>query len=406
MDGFLAGLLVSFGVIFVAELGDKSQLMALTFAARYRTMPVLVGITLATSVVHAISVAVGYGLGATIPTGWVALVAAVAFLAFGAWTLRGDRLSAAERAKVDQSTRSAVFAASAAFFLAELGDKTMLATITLATQHGWFGTWLGSTLGMVAADALAIVVGRQLGRRLPERAVKVGAAVLFFVFGAWLGVDATERLAGRDPVALVAAGLDHHTAGWITLGLAVVLLVLAGLRRPSPAHSVPVVIGGRRAKTRTRALFVAATVLGLPGPILVGIDVVQPIALLDNPGVVATGAAFALLGLAVVLASRSADRKLDRTGFDQTTATTGVYARIRHPAATGAITATAGLLLMTPTATGVLAAVLILTATQLHIHTVREPDLAELHGAHYDAYAARTGRLLPKITEHSGAGRT
>ena len=169
----------------------------------------------------------------------------------------------------------------------------MLATITLATQHGWFGTWLGSTLGMVAADALAIVVGRQLGRRLPERAVKVGAAVLFFVFGAWLGVDATERLAGRDPVALVAAGLDHHTAGWITLGLAVVLLVLAGLRRPSPAHSVPVVIGGRRAKTRTRALFVAATVLGLPGPILVGIDVVQPIALLDNPGVVATGAAFA-----------------------------------------------------------------------------------------------------------------
>jgi len=76
-----------------------------------------------------------------------------------------------------------------AFFLAELGDKTMLATVTLATDHGWFGTWLGSTVGMVAADALAILVGQQLGARLPERVVKIGAAVTFVVFGVWLIVD-------------------------------------------------------------------------------------------------------------------------------------------------------------------------------------------------------------------------
>ena len=72
---------------------------------------------------------------------------------------------------------------------AELGDKTMLATVTLATQHGWVGAWVGSTLGMVAADALAIVVGRQLGTRLPERAVRYGAAALFVIFGGWLLVD-------------------------------------------------------------------------------------------------------------------------------------------------------------------------------------------------------------------------
>ena len=79
-----------------------------------------------------------------------------------------------------------VLAVGSAFFLAELGDKTMLATITLATTHGLFGTWLGSTLGMVAADALAILVGRLLGARLPERAVKIGAAVAFFLFAAVL----------------------------------------------------------------------------------------------------------------------------------------------------------------------------------------------------------------------------
>jgi putative Ca2+/H+ antiporter (TMEM165/GDT1 family) len=82
-----------------------------------------------------------------------------------------------------------VIAAAVAFFLAELGDKTMLATITLATTEGLFGTWVGSTLGMVAADALAIVAGAQLGKRVPDRAIKIGAAVSFVVFGLLLIVE-------------------------------------------------------------------------------------------------------------------------------------------------------------------------------------------------------------------------
>ncbi|MEV4627002.1 TMEM165/GDT1 family protein [Micromonospora sp. NPDC049523] len=194
MEGFFVALVVSFGVIFVAELGDKSQLIALTFATRFKPVPVLIGITIATALVHLASVAIGYGLGATLPTGWIALGAGVAFLGFGAWTLRGDKLTEEERAKAEQTKRSAIIAVSVAFFLAELGDKTMLATITLATQYGWFGTWVGSTVGMVAADALAILVGRMLGRRLPEKVIKYGAAALFALSGLWLLLDGLKEL--------------------------------------------------------------------------------------------------------------------------------------------------------------------------------------------------------------------
>jgi putative Ca2+/H+ antiporter (TMEM165/GDT1 family) len=182
-------LLLSFGVIFVAELGDKSQLMALAFAARYKALPVLAGITIATAIVHAVSVVVGVSVGAALPTEVISVVAGIAFVGFGLWTLRGDTLTEEEAAKAERSNKSAVLAASVAFFLAELGDKTMLATITLATTEGAVGTWAGSTLGMVAADALAIVVGASIGSRLPERAIKIGAAISFFVFGAVLIVE-------------------------------------------------------------------------------------------------------------------------------------------------------------------------------------------------------------------------
>jgi putative Ca2+/H+ antiporter (TMEM165/GDT1 family) len=194
VDAVLISTLVSFGVIFVAELGDKSQLMALTFATRFSIRSVLIGITLATAIVHLVSVAIGYGLGAALPTGWINLVAALAFIVFAFWTLRGDTLTEEEQDKVNRVGKRAIIAVGTAFFLAELGDKTMLATITLATDHGWFGTWIGSTLGMVAADALAIVVGRALGKRLPENIIKIGAAALFFIFGIWLTIEAITQL--------------------------------------------------------------------------------------------------------------------------------------------------------------------------------------------------------------------
>ncbi len=88
----MQAFLLSFGVIFVAELGDKSQLMALTFSARYKALPVLIGITIATAVVHLFSVVVGAFLGASIPTTAINIAAGIAFLGFGAWTVRGVSL--------------------------------------------------------------------------------------------------------------------------------------------------------------------------------------------------------------------------------------------------------------------------------------------------------------------------
>jgi Ca2+/H+ antiporter, TMEM165/GDT1 family len=184
-------LLLSTAVIFVAELGDKSQLMAMTFAARYRVRDVLIGITAATALVHLASVGIGYFIGDAFADyqDVISIIAGVAFLGFAAWTLRGDELTDEEADKARTATGAAILAVGVAFFLAELGDKTMLATITLATQYGWLGTWIGSTVGMVAADALAILVGALLGRKLPENVIKYGAAALFALFGVILIVD-------------------------------------------------------------------------------------------------------------------------------------------------------------------------------------------------------------------------
>ncbi|YAL82989.1 TMEM165/GDT1 family protein [Dermacoccaceae bacterium W4C1] len=187
----MEAFLISTAVIFVAELGDKSQLMAMTFATRYRARDVIIGITAATALVHLASVGIGYWIGDAFGDyqAPIAIAAGIAFFIFALWTLRGDKLTEDEAAKARNSQGAALLAVSAAFFLAELGDKTMLATITLATQHGWFGTWIGSTVGMVAADALAIVVGAMLGKKLPEKFIKIGAAVLFALFGLWLVLE-------------------------------------------------------------------------------------------------------------------------------------------------------------------------------------------------------------------------
>ena len=169
-------------LIAVAEMGDKSQLVALAFATRFRPIIVLAGVSAATLLVHLGSVVLGRFLDTLLPGQWIALAAGLAFIGFGIWTLRGDKLddNPARRAHRWGSFMTVAFT----FFVAELGDKTQLATVTLAArQTSFVGVWLGSTLGMVLADAIAIWVGMVLGRHLPVRAVKLGAAAIFIVTG-------------------------------------------------------------------------------------------------------------------------------------------------------------------------------------------------------------------------------
>ena len=175
--------ILSAALIFVAELGDKSQLMALAFATRYRFLPTMLGIALATLLVHAGSVAIGRIAAAALPVGPINIVAGLAYLAFAAWTIRGDELGADDEERAQREGRWAVLAIGTAFFLAELGDKTMLATVTLATTHEPIGTWLGSTVGMVTADALAVGAGTVIARRVSPNAIKAFAAISFVIFG-------------------------------------------------------------------------------------------------------------------------------------------------------------------------------------------------------------------------------
>ncbi|HJE58492.1 MAG TPA: TMEM165/GDT1 family protein [Nocardiopsis listeri] len=185
MSAFLAALGISTVAIFIAEMGDKTQLVAMSLASRYRVLTVILGITAATAVVHLGSVFIAEVLGAALPTDWLTLAAGLAFLFFGLWTLRGDEMTEKDEERAaSRRIRSGFMTVALVFFVAELGDKTMLATITVGTQHHWLPVWIGSTIGMVAADGIAIAIGAVLGKKLPERAIRIGASVLFFLAGA------------------------------------------------------------------------------------------------------------------------------------------------------------------------------------------------------------------------------
>lgn len=178
---------LSLGLIFLAELGDKTQLVALLLATRFKAGVVLAGIFVATLAVHALSVALGGATSHLLPRGWIYFLSGLAFIGFGWWTWRGDTLEDEEDYS-NRRYRSPFVIVFITFFLAELGDKTMLSTVTLAASQDLFPVWLGSTLGMVISDGLAIGVGRILGKQLPERAIKIGAALIFVGFGFFYSV--------------------------------------------------------------------------------------------------------------------------------------------------------------------------------------------------------------------------
>lgn len=180
----MSAFLLSAGIIFLAELGDKSQLVALWFATRYRWWLVLAGVSLATLVVHLGSVAIGRAFDELLPERVVLIAVGLSFFFFAAWSIRGDRIDEEKQSAQARTLLGAFSVITVSFFVSELGDKTQLATVSLAGNSSEsVAVWLGSTVGMVLADALAIGAGLALGTRLPQRTIGLGAACLFVVFG-------------------------------------------------------------------------------------------------------------------------------------------------------------------------------------------------------------------------------
>ena len=209
--------LVSLSVVFVAELGDKSQLMTMTYALRHRWWVVLTGVGIASFLVHGLSVTIGHFLGLSLPERPIAFAAAVAFLFFAVWTWREGRTGDDDAEVKVAEPRHVLLAVVSSFVLAELGDKTMLATVALASEHNWAGVWIGATAGMVLADGVAIAVGAVLHKRLPEGLLHGLASVLFLLFGLWLLLDGALGLRWLGVGATAAVAVVAATAATTAL---------------------------------------------------------------------------------------------------------------------------------------------------------------------------------------------
>ena len=181
-DYALEALLVSMGIVALAEIGDKTQLLALILAAKYRKpLPIVAGILAATLANHAFAGALGLLAHSALRPGLLRWVLGLSFIAMAAWVLVPDRFEEGD-AKLG---RFGVFTTTLlTFFLAEMGDKTQLATVALAAQyHAFVAVVAGTTLGMLLANVPVVFLGDRVGRRIPVKAVRGIAAALFLALG-------------------------------------------------------------------------------------------------------------------------------------------------------------------------------------------------------------------------------
>jgi len=168
-------------VVVLAEMGDKTQLLAMAFAGKYSWKTVMAGVFVATVLNHFLAVIVGVYLGTSIDAGNIRIAASIAFIVFGLWTIRGDKL---EKDSTADSRHGPFWTVVITFFLAEMGDKTQFATITLAAQYSSILPVLaGTTTGMMIADGVGILAGSLVNKKIPQKAMKWIAALIFIAFG-------------------------------------------------------------------------------------------------------------------------------------------------------------------------------------------------------------------------------
>lgn len=179
MDAFLHSL----SLVTIGEMGDKTQLLAIILAARYRkVLPIIVGILLATIVNHGLAAWIGQMIGSITHTAWLNWGLALSFILIGLWVLKPDSMDDTE----PKHEFGAFLTTLLTFFIAEMGDKTQLATIALAAEYKELLPVLcGSTLGMLIADVPVILFGHRLLQKIPMDTIRIIASLLFIGFGGW-----------------------------------------------------------------------------------------------------------------------------------------------------------------------------------------------------------------------------
>ena len=192
VDAFL----ISAGVVALAEIGDKTQLLALVLAARYRKpLPIIAGIVVATLANHSIAGAIGASVVRVLGPEALRWVLAASFFGMAVWTLIPDTLDAAA---AERRPRLGVFGTTVvSFFLAEIGDKTQVATLALAARfHSFYWVVAGTTTGLLLADVPAVLIGERLAGRLPTRTVHAVAAAIFALLGVLVLLPGAAALVG------------------------------------------------------------------------------------------------------------------------------------------------------------------------------------------------------------------
>ncbi len=202
----------AFSLIFVAEMGDKTQILAMAFATQYPILKVLTGIGIGAFLNHGLAVILGALLSTVIDFDLMQMIAGIAFVGFGLWTLK---IEDEEDEETSKKQFGPVITVSIAFFIGELGDKTQLTAITLASEASYPAfILLGTVLGMIATGALGIYVGKKLGDKIPELAIKYLASSIFLLFG-------FQKLYSQLDLIplLIILGLGLVTAGTMAIKL-------------------------------------------------------------------------------------------------------------------------------------------------------------------------------------------
>jgi Ca2+/H+ antiporter, TMEM165/GDT1 family len=173
----------AFILVFASEMGDKSQIVSFGFGTQQRLIIVLPAIFLGIAMMLGISALIGEVAGTLVPRFWMQVISAALFVLFAILSFRGQH----EDVHKPVGTKfGAFFAILFTFIISELGDKTIFATMTLAGHsRNFYAVWIGGTLGMFAADVLAILVANLLGKALPAKATRIGSGIVFLFAGVW-----------------------------------------------------------------------------------------------------------------------------------------------------------------------------------------------------------------------------